>query len=190
MAEIFGDFVEKDAKDQEYLLIVFSPTAIPLQQRWRNNGLSADFLSDYLSTFFPGEDNASSERRKEIKGAVSYLANELLENAMKYNYASPEYPVSISMHLAQDNIRFYAINSVNPNAVATFQAFIRRLLTDDTHELWMNQLTKNTNLEGSGSGLGYLTMINDYGAQVAWKFEPYEDDPKVMKVITLVQLPI
>jgi hypothetical protein len=33
----------------EYLKIGFSPTSIPIQQRWRNNGLSANFLADYLS---------------------------------------------------------------------------------------------------------------------------------------------
>ena len=33
-------------------------------------------------------------------------------------------------------------------------------------------------------------MINDYGARLGWKFEPQHDDPKVMKVTTLVQLPI
>ncbi|MGR9108221.1 MAG: slr1658 superfamily regulator [Gammaproteobacteria bacterium] len=190
MVKTFGNFVEKNAMDHEYLLIVFSPTAVPLQQRWRNTGLSADFLSEYLSTFFPGEDVASSERRDEIKGAVSYLANELLENAMKYNYASSEHPISISMHLANDNIRFYVVNSIDPKAIASFQAFIKRLLIEDTQEIWMNQLANNSEIGGSGSGLGLLTMINDYGAQLAWKFETHEDDPKVAKVVTLVQLPI
>ena len=116
MANIFGDFVDKDAKDQEYLLIGFSATSIPLQQRWRNNGLSADFLSDYVICFFPGEDTDSAGRREAAKSAVSYIANELLENAMKFTYAPSEYPVTIGMHLDRDKVRFYVTNSVDPEA--------------------------------------------------------------------------
>jgi hypothetical protein len=189
-AEIFGEFVEKDKKNHEFLEIRFSPTSVPLQHRWRNNGLSADFLGDYLSTFFPGEDSASADRREELKSGVSYIANELLENAMKFNYAPSAYPVSIGMHLDQDKVRFYASNSVNPDAVEGFQALIQRLLTEETNELYMETLMKNEEEENSGSGVGYLTMINDYGAQLAWKFEPYDDYPEMMKVTVLVRLPI
>ena len=53
MTRIFGDFTERKDDHGEHLEIGFSPTSIPIQQRWRNNGLSADFLADYLSTFFP-----------------------------------------------------------------------------------------------------------------------------------------
>lgn len=190
MAEVFGEFVEKGRKDQEFLAIGFSPTSIPLQQRWRNNGLSAGFLSDYLSSFFPGDDSASAERREEIKSAVSYIANELLENAMKFNYAPSEYPISIGMHLDQDKVRFYVTNSIGPDAVAAFQDLIRRLLTEDTNHLYIETLEKNEGEENAGSGLGYLTMINDYAARLGWKFEPCPDDRKVTKVTTLVQLPI
>ena len=99
MAKIFGDFVDKDAKDQEYLLIGFSPTSIPLRQRWRNNGLSADFLSDYLRAFFRGTIARAPSRREETKSAVSYIANELLENAMKFKHAPSDYPVTVGMYL-------------------------------------------------------------------------------------------
>ena len=91
MTQVFGNFVEMDEHKQEYLIIGFSPTSIPLQQRWRNNGLSADFLADYLSTFFPGEDAESQEQQTEVKDAVSYVANELLENAMKFNHLPSKY---------------------------------------------------------------------------------------------------
>jgi hypothetical protein len=56
--------------------------------------------------------------------------------------------------------------------------------------LFIKQLESSGEGRGSGSGLGYLTMINDYGAELAWKFEPYEGDSRVKKVTTLVKLPI
>ena len=191
MTQRFGDFIEMKDGEREYLKISFSPTSRPLQQRWRNNGLSADFLADYLSTFFPGEDSSSQERQAELKNAVSFIANELLENAMKFNYAPSPHPVSIEMYLEEDKISLYVTNSVHPQTIADFQNFIQRLLTEDTDELYMKQLTRNAEDKGdSQSGLGYLTMINDYGVKLAWKFEPIEPNSDVMAVTTMAQLKV
>ena len=88
MTRIFGHFIAQKDDYGEHLEIGFSPTSIPIQQRWRTNGLSADFLADYLVTFFPGDDRAAAERQAELKSAVSYVANELLENAMKFSLTS------------------------------------------------------------------------------------------------------
>jgi len=196
MKQIFGDFNEMKNGRHEYLKISFSPTSRPLQQRWRNNGLSADFLADYLSTFFPGEDSPSQERQAEIKAAVNFIANELLENAMKFNYAPSQHPVSIEMYLEEDQISLYVTNSVNPQTIADFQTFIQRLFTEDTDELYMEQLMRNAEDEdteeesGSNSGLGYLTMLNDYGIELAWKFEPIEPNSDVMQVTTMAMLKV
>src|SRR5919202_6195572 len=132
MTQIFGAFLERKGDQGEYLKIGFSPTSIPIQQRWRNNGLSADFLADYLSTFFPGDDRAVAERHAELKSAVSYVANELLENAMKFSYAPSQHAISVVMYLEADAVSFYVTNSVDPHAVAAFQQTIESLLTENT----------------------------------------------------------
>ena len=116
MAEFLGNFTERDMRDAECLELRFSATSIPLRQRWRNNGLSAGFLSDYVICFFPGEDTDSAGRREAAKSAVSYIANELLENAMKFTHAPSEYPVTIGMHLDRNQLRFYVTNSVDAEA--------------------------------------------------------------------------
>lgn len=179
MPQIFGEFMEKDNNQQEYLQIGFSPSSISLQERWRNNGLSADFLADYLSTFFPGEDDESLDRRSELKSAVSYVANELLENAMKFSYVPAQHAVSITMQLDAERVRFYVSNSINPETAPGFQNFIQELLTGDPDELYMERLLQNAEAEdeeetSGGSGLGFLTMLNDYHAKLGWKFEVIE----------------
>ena len=191
MTQIFGAFMARQGASGEYLKISFSPTSIPIQQRWRNNGLSADFLADYLGTFFPGEDVASAERQAEIKGAVSYIANELLENAMKFSYAPLHHAINLAMYLEPDAISLYVANSVDPQALATFQHCIQRLLTEDPHGLYMEQLLRNAEVDhGGGSGLGILTILNDYGATIAWKFEPVAPEAEVMTVTTMVRVPV
>jgi hypothetical protein len=191
MAQIFGEFRERQEKDGEYLQIGFSPTSIPIQQRWRNNGLSADFLADYLSTFFPGEDAASTERQAEIKGAVSYIANELLENAMKFSYAPAHHAISLALYLEADAISLYVTNSVDAQTLAALQQHIQRLLTEDPTALYLEQLERNAEADNGGaSGLGLLTMLNDYGATVAWKFEPVAPEADVVTVTTMVRVPV
>jgi hypothetical protein len=188
VTKIFGDFIEMKDSRQEYLKIDFSPTSIPLQQRWRNKDLSADFIAHYLSTFFSGEDGSSLNKQAEIKNSINYMANELLENALKFSYAPSQYAISIEMYLEEDKITFYATNSVDPKTIEDFQTFIQRLLTENTQELYMEQLTRNAEDDADdGSGLGFLTMINDYGVKLAWKFEPLEPNSNVMTVTTMAQ---
>lgn len=190
MIQIFGDFIELPTS-QEYLIIGFSPSSIPLQQRWRNNGLSADFLADYLTTFFPGNEDEPStlHRQAEIKSAVSYIANELLENAMKFNDKTSQYPIDIKLQLQSDGLIFSVANSISPLAVGEFQAYIQELLVCDPSELYIQQLEKNAADENSTtSGLGLLTVLSDYAAKMGWKFETVQQDPEIIAVTTMVQL--
>lgn len=190
MIQIFGDYQEKEnARNQEYLKIGFSPTSISLQERWRNNGLSADFLADYLSTFFPGNGSQAADRRAEIKDAVSYIANELLENAMKFTYVPSGYPVSIVMQLEQQHIRFYVTNGVDPQKVDDFQNFIKQLLNEDAHDLYFEAMLREDD-DVRESGLGFLTMLTNYQAQLAWKFESIMTDLMTITVTTMVELAI
>ena len=191
MQQSFGEFIDPQEGDGEYLKIGFRPASITLQQRWRNNGLSADFLAGYLSTFFPGEDTASTTRQAAIKDAVSFIANELLENAMKFSFASSHHTVTIEMFLDADAVRLYTANGIAPHAVEPFQQFIARLLSSDTNELYIEQLERNANAEGdAGSGLGFLTMINDYGARLAWNFSHHAGDTEQVLLTTMVRLPV
>jgi hypothetical protein len=190
MIQTFGDFIELPAS-QEYLIIGFSPSSIPLKQRWRNNGLSADFMADYLATFFPGNEDDSStiERQAEIKSAVSYIANELLENAMKFNNETSEYPINIKLQLESDGVLFSVVNSISRQGVDKFQAYIQQLLASEPSELYIQQLEKNAVEEScTDSGLGLLTMLTDYSAKIGWKFQTVHKDPEVIAVTTMVQL--
>jgi hypothetical protein len=190
MIQIFGDFIEQ-AASQEYLIIGFSPSSIPLKQRWRNNGLSADFLADYLTTFFPGneDDPSTVNRQAEIKSAVSYIANELLENAMKFNDETSDYPIDIKLQLESNGLIFSVTNSIPPQAVSKFQTYIQELLDSNPTELYLQQLEKNAADDNcTGSGLGLLTMLVDYTAKIGWKFEAVQQDPEVIAVTTMVQL--
>lgn len=176
-------------RDTESLDLSFWPGSVPLRQRWRNNGLSADFLGDYVTTFFPLNENdpGTRQRQSEIRGAVSFIANELLENAMKFHDESLPEPITMRLYLQQQEIVFQQINTASPDAMQAFRAFVARLRESDPGDLYIQQIEEGAVSEGS-AGLGYLTMINDYGADLAWRFEPI--DGRGFRVTTQVVIKI
>lgn len=190
--QTLGDFIQNLPPSQEYLILSFSPSSIPLRQRWRNNCLSADFLADYLSTFFLGNNDRQpdSDKQAEVKSAVSYIANELLENGMKYSTRMSSFPISIQIHLNRDLIVFQLTNSIPVSQTSQFQNQLQTLLDSDPDELYIARLEKNALEEAEESGLGLLTMLTDYGAKLGWKFEPLPQQPTEVAVTTMVQLAI
>lgn len=190
MAEIFGDFEDNLPPSQEYLRIQFSPSSVPLKQRWRNNGLSANFMADFLLTFLPNNHGIHHANDQEaIQGTICYVANELLENAMKFTDETSPYPISLTLYLLSDRLVFISINSVSIQSKKKLQEFIHRLLTSDPNQLYTEQLEKSALDESNSSaGLGILTMMNDYSAAIGWKLETIFGNPKRNTVITMVQL--
>lgn len=189
MVDTFGEFVEPDVDVREYLMIGFSPSSVPLRQRWRNNSLSADFMADYVTTFFPAKDDSAQYQRAEIKDAVSYIANELLENAMKFSADTSKFPVDITLYLHQHELRFYVTNIVDSPAATAFQAVIEEILASDAEEMFFRQLEKNAALEAATSArVGYLTMLNNYNTRLGCRFEPLTKQPDSVAVTIVVRL--
>ncbi|MFO7140254.1 ATP-binding protein [Arthrospira sp. PCC 8006] len=125
----------------------------------------------------------------EVKSAVSFVANELLENAMKFSDESSTYPIKIQLFLQHDNLSFFVANTINKDAVSSFQDYIQELLSSDPQEMYIHQVEKNVEND-TESGLGYLTMVNDYMAKLGWKFETLEQETSQTIVTTMVQLTI
>ena len=72
-----------------------------------------------------------------------------------------------------------------------FQEFIQELLSSDPEELYVQQIEKSAEDEnGEASGLGFLTMLNDYSAKLGWKFETIQEEPKIIAVTTMVLVPV
>jgi hypothetical protein len=194
VTQIFGDFIDQFPPEHDSLELTFTPSSRPIQQRWRNNLLSAHFVADYLSSFLPvDEEDASSEKRiKQSKGAVSYVANELLENAIKFTDDTSSYKVKFGIHFIEDVdviAVIFASNCASSESVNKLQAFIKELLfCDDPNELYLQQLEKNAETESETSGLGLLTMINDYSAKIGWRFETIPDSLDTILVTTVAQI--
>jgi hypothetical protein len=174
----------------EYLTLAFSPISAPLRSRWRNNGLSADFLGDYVTTFLPAVP-AFENRQNEIRHAVTYIANELLENAMKYHQADVEIPIRIHLELASDHITVSVSNGISVVQAERYKAFVERFQEGNAGDLLLRQQEESArSSESSMSCLGLLTMLSDYDAQLAWRFDVHPVLLQSMIVTTSAVLPL
>lgn len=158
---------------EEFLKLQFLPTRQLRNQRWQNFGLSADFLGDYFAAFFPGDiaPNHKINRRDIVKGSISYIANELIENGVKYNDSRVKLPITITLQLYEHHILVEVINHAASEQADRYQAFIQTLLESDLDEFYTQQLEKSALGDGH-SNMGILMLMNDYGAELGWVFKP------------------
>ena len=192
-SQTLGHFGQQSDDRCEFLSLSFSPLSAPLRSRWRNNGVSADFLGDYVITFLPGNSSmaAAGNNQSEIRHAVTYIANEFLENAMKYHEHHVDIPIGIRLELASDHITVSVSNSIGFEQAQRYKAFAEHILKEDAGDLLVRQLEKNSaGPESSESCLGLLTMINDYRAQIGWRFELHPAYTEMMMVTTSAVLPL
>jgi hypothetical protein len=193
ISQTLGDNEEHSGEQCEYLMMEFSPLSAPLQSRWRNNGLSADFLGDYVTTFLPANRDiaATGARQGEIRHAVTYIANELLENAMKYHQRGINIPIGIRLELSPDNITVAVSNGVGVGGAQSYKSYVEGVLKEDPKDLLVRQLESNpAGEESSKSCVGLLTMVNDYGAKLGWRFEVHAEHSESMTVTTRAVLPL
>ena len=188
--QIFGDFLEEIPISDDYITLNFSPDSSPRKRPWEQNGISADFLGDYFSAFFPGDPVCGSKinRKDTIKGVVSYIANELLENAVKFSDWSAKLPISITLYLYEEELIFYVSNYANQVIVDKYKSFIEAMLASDIDQLYTRQLEKSG--AGGESNMGLLTMINDYSARLGWKFNHLQKHPDLFRVTVIARLNI
>jgi len=193
MTQIFGNFIEELPEQEEYLLIGFSPASVSLKERWANNGLSADFIAEYFKSFFVNKMGETEEEEsialENLRDAVKYIANELLENAMKFQDSSVPYTAKIGFSIYNDRLIFLVSNGINEWQVEPLQIFVNSLLNEDPSELYFQTMKANAQ-NNTNSRLGLLSMVCDYSAKLGWKFEKSKTEPPITIVKTMVCLEI
>ena len=185
MIQIFGNFNDKILNDQPSLRLVFPIRSFVNQ--WQNVGLSASFLANFCESLFRGAEPAyTAYSPEEIESSVSYIANELIENAVKYN-ADQSMEIALSVYLKHDRLTIVVLNSIANREVPRLQGLIRDITVGDVGELLIQRMEESF-LGGSASGLGLLTIMHDHEAQLGWRFETLAGKPGVKWLTTAASL--
>jgi hypothetical protein len=136
----------------------------PLGLAWHHCAATANVLGD----FFALRRATSQQAYTETRHGISYLVNELLENAVKFGEPGD---IIIESALDGDLFEVKIVNSISPGTARRFQEMLAELTARDPGELLIARIEANAADAGaSGSGLGLLTLMNDYGARLGWIF--------------------
>jgi hypothetical protein len=136
---------------------------------WRRCSLSADFWARYTALFIPPQVPARYLRRGDIEQVLAYMLNELFENCAKFSGGSVT-SVGYAAWVQEEQLIFQITNHIAPEIREPFERFITELLEGDPEELYFKRLEEQAATNAKGSGLGYLTLIKDYGVRFGFRF--------------------
>jgi hypothetical protein len=142
-----------------------------LAHYWRRVSLTADFWAHYLSLSVPTAMSQERLNREAMYGILSYLLNELFENCAKFSAGAIKTVLFHSWRV-DDHMVFQITNHIKSETQESFANFLQDLLAGDPHELYFKRIEENAETGHSGSGLGYLTLMMDYGISFGFRFRP------------------
>ncbi len=181
--EQYGDWEEMAAPHAWAI----SLNAADLRTRWRRCSLSADFCARYAALSVPPAAPPPRLSRRDAESVFAYLLNELFENAAKFSSGS-QTAVQYRAWMRPDDVVFQMTNHIRPEGQRPFVALIQELLENDPDELYFQKLEENAEQDTDGSGLGYLTLIKDYGVHFGFRFRHLDEDNMAVDVQARVSL--
>ncbi len=126
-------------------------------------------------------------KETEIRQSVDYIANELLENSIKYSDTTAT-KIKLKINVTTQYITVASTNLINENRCSIFLDYIREIRCSDPSELYIRQLEKSLD-DNDKSGLGLLSIIHDYKAEISWEFTSIDHNCRTLSCV-IVQLPI
>ncbi len=146
---------------------------------WRRCSLSSVFWSRYTSLFVPTKSSEGWLNKKAVESVLAYLLNELFENCAKFSNG-PNMKIIYQAWIENSQMIFQLTNHIKPEGQQPFVKVIKELLESDIDELYFQKLEENAENDSGGSGLGFITLMNDYGVQFGYKFQPV--NPETVQV--------
>ncbi|OED44476.1 hypothetical protein AB833_01495 [Chromatiales bacterium (ex Bugula neritina AB1)] len=191
LKSVFGNYVESDSGDWEFLDVAISMSSDSAESDWRKNTLCAEFIGKYMLNTIESHKQTSNSESRDIKDAINYIANELFENAVKFTTVVSNKAICFRVENVGNVVRFYVRNSIDKARIESFQKLISELLSGDPAEMYFQRIEANEESEsGNTSGLGYLSIMNDYDAGLAWKFDISSGADTPSYVTTMIQIDV
>lgn len=144
-----------------------------LVEHWRRCSLTADFWSRYSALDVPTDAGPARVPRAAMLDILAYLLNELFENCAKFS-TGPRLTVEYQAWRRATEIVIQLTNHIQPAGRKPFRTVIQEILEEDPDALYFQKLEASVEFNLAGSGLGYLTLIKDYGIRFGFRFRPID----------------
>lgn len=167
--QIFGTWLDDTAVPGDHVRMELN--AAHLSDHWRRNSLSSDYWAYYAAQSVPKTVPEGMLPQNAVQDILSYLLNELFENCAKFSEGSI-LDVCYQSWIQDESMIFQVTNHIEPESQPAFIEVIKELLFSDPDELYFQKLEQSAEFDLDGSGLGYLTLIKDYGIKFGFRFRP------------------
>jgi hypothetical protein len=145
----------------------------PIELNWHHCSVTSDFIGE----FYALRCRATDMDYNEARHSIGYLVNELLENVVKFRAPGD---IVIESSLDGHCFEIKITNLIDEATSDRFQPLLAELTSRDPGELLIERIEANAeNALSNGSGLGLLTLMNDYGARLGWRFNPASEGKSV-----------
>jgi hypothetical protein len=158
-----------------------------LARHWRRVSLTADFWAQYLTLYVAAKVSNERLKQDDVHGILSYLLNELFENCAKFSSSAIK-KIQFESWQLDDQIILQITNHIRPEGQSSFVEFLHTMLDGDPSELYFQRIEENAETGHSGSGLGYLTLIMDYGIRFGFRFRPVNEESVAIDIQAHVNL--
>jgi hypothetical protein len=182
MNERIGDFRELSRGGARVSLVFYSG-GFPV--RWSQCSATAEYFAEYFADVH-ARAGADESARNDFSGTLSYIVNELVENAVKFSRGDS---VEVTVSIEGDELVALVTNQILAVTVDGLVEKFSGLVAGDPQDLLIARVEANAvNPDSAVSGLGFLTMMADYGATLGWFFAPVEDNPRNVLLKTMARL--
>jgi hypothetical protein len=155
----------------------------PLELSWHHCGTTAEFVAE----IYARRCRVNNGDYNDARHSISYLMNELLENAVKFRAAGD---IIIEAAFEEKRFEVKVVNLVETTTSERFQALLAEMVDQDPGELLIARIEANAeDANSSGSGLGLLTLMSDYGAKLGWIFSGTDGkEPVRLETVAALEL--
>ena len=136
-----------------------------------------DITSEFLGKFHAESSGELGIDANEMKHNISYVTNELLENAVKFG-SSGNIEVETGFERQEFLLRIF--NTVTREVATRFQNLLTEFEGGDPAIMMIERIEANAeNPDLGSSGLGLLTLMSDYSVLLGWTFADEGDDQSI-----------
>ena len=176
----YGNYIEHLPKIRESLELRLGTYCYSNQERWQNNIITAQFCGQYFAAFLASKD---------LESSISYIANEILENALKFHRDSSQ-QIGLNLYLLDQKIILTTVNNTDRLSCTKLEQIIEKVLAGDLQSLYLEQIESNATNNNNESGLGLITIAHDHQALLGWKIQNLPNRDDLWQITTMAQLTI
>lgn len=163
---VFGDYVATEDAPPPLSRLALQLLPLDMIVQWRRCGQTADYVASFLAYHFRDFGRAMN--------VLSTVLNELIENAVKFT-PDKQHPIRLAALFFGDKLLLESTNCIRDDQDAEFREFVERLFNEDLEDLFVTQVEHSAEFDTELSGLGLITLKNDYVSGMGVRFRDGSD---------------